>query len=147
MGKVFNKNVNSRRTLHLCPNCYSKLDIKNNGELVCTGNQLKHWENLAEEYFSLGSSEKTDFLSSLSNITQFLSLLDVQTKTVVCDYNSASDFSYEYYLKKSSVRVPDPLAVKSKERLLGRNLTEIEREEGYIFEDGTYLEFIDLNNL
>lgn len=131
--------VNLRSVHNLCPNCFSRLIQDEAGNVHCTGDRLKSWQEELDKYLKLTVGEQQDYLLALSNPSGFLNLINFDDGTVFCMFNNKiSPIGAE-----SNCRIPDPMAVSRLERQLARPLQEHELEEGYAFENGYQLPFVN----
>ncbi len=131
--------VNLRSVHNLCPNCFSQLIPDETGSLSCTGDRLQQWQEELDKYLALPPNKQKDFLSFLSNPDGFLNIVNLETKKVYCGFNT----KITPIVSDGAIRIPDPLMVNRFEKNLGRRLSEEELEEGYIFKDGSSIEFIN----
>lgn len=142
MGEFVKKrrtNVNLRSVHNLCPNCFSRLIQDEAGNLECTGDRLKSWQDEVDKYLKLTVGQQQDYLLALSNPSGFLNLISFDTGKVFCAFNS----KISPVVAESNCRIPDPMAVARLERKLARELQENELEEGYEFEGGYRLPFLN----
>jgi hypothetical protein len=120
--------INARSVNHTCPNCLSTLTLTEQGQWKCTGNKLKLWSKQFEEYEKMNVIQKQKYLNTLDNQDKFLEWFNQKDK-LVCDWLSRSATVEPTY----STTIPDPMAVNKIEKKLGRELTEEELEEGFVF--------------
>ena len=130
--------INTRSILNLCGDCYSTMTVDQKGNRACNGDRLVEWQVQADKFFKMNEEEKTTFLQSLGNSSGFLRLYNEATGQVVCGY------SLRIYptMADSQVMIPDPMAAGRLEKKLKRPLTELELEEGYLFDDNYQLPFV-----
>lgn len=130
--------VNTRSILNLCGDCYSTVNIDQKGNRTCSGDRLVDWQVQADLFQKMSEQQKEVFLSSLGNSSGFLRLLNTTTGKITCGY------SLRIYptMADSQVRMPDPMAAGRLEKKLKRPLTELELEEGYLFDDNYQLPFV-----
>lgn len=119
------KKVGKRGIVHNldCPYCLSKLTVIN-GELACTGNQLKIWETEFSMFKTLNAQQQESYLDQMSSKEQFLELYELWLNG-----DLACDFSNKVYtlLNGFQVTVPDPIFVKKVEASLKRELLDSEK--------------------
>lgn len=73
--------------------------------------------------------EQQEYLESLSDESNFLSIVNTVTGEVYCGFSS----KIKPVMPDPGIRIADPMAVAKLERALRRRLTEEELEEGYEF--------------
>jgi hypothetical protein len=129
---------NARIISNLCPNCFSTLTNNEDGTISCTGDRLTFWKTEAENYKKLSPEEQKLYLDSLEDSSKFLQLV-ATVDNLNCGYSS----QLSAITSNNSTRIPDAMAVGRLERKLGRQLTELELEEGFKFEGGYCLPFIN----
>lgn len=118
----------ARSNGNICSNCGSKLIFENN-TIKCSMDQYDFWREQIKYFNTMSESEQNLYLDSIqdkhrSTFTDLVKNID----TYDCGF-SLNIIS----VSSNSLRVPDPFQVRKAERLLKRELTESEREEGYIF--------------
>jgi hypothetical protein len=126
--KRITKRGNYRNVANLCPNCFSTLQQDAQGKTICSGDRLSTWQAEFEKYQNLTEDQKADYLDKLGNPEKFLELTG-SLSAVDCGYSS----KISHVAPTHSIRIPDPIAVRSLERKLQRNLTEEELDEEYEF--------------
>lgn len=131
--------VNLRSVHNLCPNCFSKLEQDSSGSLHCSGDRINSWQEEVDKYLKLTVGEQQAYLNKLSNPSGFINLVDFNTGKVFCGFNT----KLTAIVPETNCRIPDPMASARLERKLARKLQDIELEEGYVFEDGYKLPFIN----
>lgn len=116
-----------------CPNCLSSLLINKQGYYECSGNNLKYWEEQFKLFDTMSSSEKAIYLDNLSDTGSFLELhLKWSFKdTEGHRSNFGCGYSHKTYspINKLRTKMRDPVAVRFKEKKLGRKLTDEELRE------------------
>jgi hypothetical protein len=111
----------------ICSSCGSKL-IKTNNTLTCSMDKITFWRQEIELYKQMNTTEQKLYLDSIQDKTKFLTLVqNIDT------YDCGFSLNLSNITSSNSLRVPDSIAVKRLERLLKRELTELEREEGFVF--------------
>lgn len=129
---------NARIISNLCPNCFSTLTTNEDGTINCTGDRLTFWKTEAENYKKLSPEDQKQYLDSLEDSSKFLALV-ATIGSLNCGYSS----QLSAITSNNSTRIADSMAVGRMERKLGRQLTELELEEGFTFLDGSRLPFIN----
>ena len=115
---------------NICPNCLSTLKISKTGGYECTGNKLAWWINTFKMYQVMTLGERETYLDIMSDKDAFLELY---IKWAFIDSNGVRsnfgcDYSHTAYspVNRLRMKIKDPAAVRSKERILGRPLTNDE---------------------
>lgn len=118
----FRVKKNKRQIYHQCPNCMSELKVEE-GEYVCTGDQLTYWKKEIERFKKMELSEQRTYLSNIADESRFNEMLK-QGSDLTCGFNTRIVNIMPTY----SEQIPDPMVVDKMERSLGRRLTDEELE-------------------
>jgi len=106
----------------------STLIIDEDGKYKCTRDRLNLWKKEFERFDKMNNTDKEKYLDKIENKEKFYDLYN-KGDNLDCGYSSnIVDVTPTY-----SVEIPDPMQVDMIEKKLGRKLTEIELEEGFIF--------------
>lgn len=124
-GKAFNCFRNGSFT---CPTCLSTLRINKEGIYECTGDKLLIWKSKFKTYEMMSQNQKDNYLESLENKERFLELYE-KRNNLTCEFSGTSSEIFQPLQNN----IPDPIAIKKIEKSLGRELTEQELEEEFIF--------------
>jgi len=122
MDKLKPKN-NYREVDNICPNCMSRLEVNDIGELVCTGDKLEIWVPEFKKIKDMNSTIREAFMDTICDSEYFKELYRRWLAgKLECDY---SNQIYNIVNRSKSI-IPDPIVVQRIEGALKRKLTEDE---------------------